>query len=482
MTSGTQTTPACEQVALPLNVSPRDVFAALADEPFAQLLDWQAGDGTAYVLCQPDQTFTMARAELDADSAGGAFRRLEAALASWVATHGYVEDQSTTDMPPVAFFGGAAGVFAYELTHDLEHLPHHADDDPAAPVLTVGFYDAVVAFPAGADSALILSPWDTPHTAHKREQLRALIENTRPCANHTLAAAPEPTPTIDAAAYKNAVAQVIEYIHAGDIFQANLAQRFDAQLPASVTPYDLYRRLVGNTPPPFAAHVTLPDRTLVSSSPERLLKVTADGHVRTEPIKGTRPRGATTDDDNRLAQELTNSPKDRAENVMIVDLLRNDLSKVCADHTVTVEELCELRSFTNVHHLVSAVSGTLRADMSAIDCLAACFPGGSITGAPKVRAMEIISELEPHRRGAYCGSIGFVGVNGTMDTSIAIRTLTVTDRHVSYHAGGGIVADSTPQDEYEETIAKASAMRRALTSPAGPDDSGNSGEPDGQRQ
>jgi len=165
----------------------------------------------------------------------------------------------------------------------------------------------------------------------------------------------------------------------------------------------------------------------------------------------------------RLARELSDSPKDRAENVMIVDLLRNDISRVAQDHSVKVEALCELHSFQNVHHLVSTVTGTLARDRSAIECLAACFPGGSITGAPKVRAMEIIRELEPHPRGAYCGALGFIGLSGAMDMSIPIRTLTVSGETITYHAGGGIVADSDPQAEYDETLTKASAMRRALT-------------------
>jgi para-aminobenzoate synthetase component 1 len=200
---------------------------------------------------------------------------------------------------------------------------------------------------------------------------------------------------------------------------------------------------------------------IVSSSPERFL-LCRDGEVETKPIKGTRGRGPTPEEDSRLAAELLASEKDRAENVMIVDLLRNDISRVCEDGSVTVDKLCELESFANVHHLVSTVRGKLRKDETATDLLAACFPGGSVTGAPKRRAMEIIAELEPTARGPYCGAIGYLGADGNMDSAIAIRTMTVKDRRVTFQAGGGIVADSDPEAEYEETLAKARDMRRSL--------------------
>jgi len=446
-----------EQVPLPEGIQPGDIFAPIAERPFSQLLEWQGSDGTSYILTDPVRTLTIAMQDLDATAPGGGFRRLQTALEDWSNEHAFVAGAL-----PVAFAGGAAGFFAYELAHDLERLPGRDRLQPETPVLTVGFYDTVLAFPKNADHALALSPWDTPETAARRAGLCALVRDAVRPPPPQLERSAEPIPTITPDAYRQCVARVIELIHAGDIFQANLAQRFDALLPDTVSAFDIYRRLSQDTPPPFAAHVTLPDRTLVSSSPERFLKITATGTVRTEPIKGTRPRGTTPEHDQALAQELRNSPKDRAENVMIVDLLRNDLSRTCADHSVRVEALCELHSFTNVHHLISTVTGRLRPDATPMECMAACFPGGSITGAPKVRAMEVIADEEPHPRGAYCGSIGFIGLDGALDTSIAIRTLTITGSKASYHAGGGIVADSTPQDEYEETLTKASAMRAAL--------------------
>lgn len=452
-----------EEVKLPADTCASDVFALVADRPFAQLLDWQGSNDVAYILLDPSKSLTITLGDLDPKTPGGAFRRLDATLDAWKQAHSFVPGQT-----PVPFAGGAAGFFAYELAHDLERLPPPNGMDQDTPVLTVGIYDAVLAFPRGADHALVLSPWDTAVTRTRRAALKALVEKASASRRPSTTPCSLPLPTIDPDAYRESVARVIELIHAGDIFQANLAQRFDSELPADVTPFDIYQRLAGNAPAPFAAHLTLPDRTLVSSSPERFLKITRQGHVRTEPIKGTRPRGTTPESDKALAEDLLNSQKDRAENIMIVDLQRNDLSRTCADHSVKVEALCELHSFENVHHLISTVTGTLRPDASSLDCMAACFPGGSITGAPKVRAMEIIADEEPHSRGAYCGSIGFIGLDGAIDTSIAIRTLTITDGQITYHAGGGIVADSDPHDEYDETITKASAMKAALTGSTAP--------------
>lgn len=446
-----------EEVKLPTGIRPADIFAPVADRPFAQMLDWQGSDDVAYILLDPAETLTIALGDLDAETRGGAFRRLDTALEAWKQDNSYEPGKT-----PVPFAGGAAGFFAYELAHDLERLPPPKGMDQDTPVLTVGFYDAVLACPKGADHAYVLSPWDTDATQTRRAELTALVEQTPTPSPPSTNPCSDPRATIDPDAYQASVARVIELIHAGDIFQANLAQRFDSRLPTDATPFDIYQRLASKTPAPFAAHLNLPDRTLVSSSPERFLKITHEGHVRTEPIKGTRPRGDTQAADKALAADLLNSSKDRAENIMIVDLQRNDLSRTCADHTVKVEALCELHSFENVHHLISTVTGTLRPDASSLECMAACFPGGSITGAPKVRAMEIIADEEPHSRGAYCGSIGFIGLDGAIDTSIAIRTLTITDRHITYHAGGGIVADSDPHDEYDETITKASAMKAAL--------------------
>jgi para-aminobenzoate synthetase component 1 len=265
--------------------------------------------------------------------------------------------------------------------------------------------------------------------------------------------------TFTRTAYEHAVARVIEYIFAGDIFQANLSQRLEAPLVG--TPLDLYRRLRSRNPAPFAAFLDFGELVVASSSPERFLRV-EDGHVEARPIKGTRPRGVGPEHDAALALALAESDKDHAENVMIVDLLRNDLSRVCEPGSVRVPELFALEHYATVHHLVSTVVGDLVPTRDAADLLRAAFPGGSITGAPKVRAMQIIAELEPTRRGVYCGAIGYWSVTGGFDTSIVIRTYLVLGDVVYFQVGGGIVADSEPEQEYRETLDKARGLIAAL--------------------
>jgi len=256
------------------------------------------------------------------------------------------------------------------------------------------------------------------------------------------------------------VARVREDIVAGDIFQANLSQRLQA--PLHEAPFDLYRRLRRRNPAPFAAYFDCGDLTVLSASPERFLRLDEHGSVETRPIKGTRPRGLGPMHDAALGRALAESEKDRAENVMIVDLLRNDLSRVCRPGSVRVPELFALEHHPTVHHLVSTVVGELTPGADAVDLVRATFPGGSITGAPKVRAMEIIAELEPTRRGVYCGSVGYLSRTGAMDTSIVIRTFVRVGHQLYFQAGGGIVADSDPELEYRETLDKARGLVLAL--------------------
>ncbi|MGY4408267.1 aminodeoxychorismate synthase component I [Bradyrhizobium sp. LB7.1] len=260
----------------------------------------------------------------------------------------------------------------------------------------------------------------------------------------------------------------MDLVVAGDVFQANIAQRFSARLSASFDPLTFYCLLRSLNPAPVAALLRYGKLTIASSSPERFLKL--DGrHVETRPIKGTIPRSADSSEDQRRAEILVASEKDRAENIMIVDLLRNDLSRVCTAGSVEVPALCELESYASVHHLVSVVTGDLALGQDAVSLLRACFPGGSITGAPKVRAMEIITEIERVAREVYCGAIGFIGFNGQMDTNIAIRTVTIDDDQAVFHAGSGITAMSNPEAEYDESLAKAQRIFdafRAVTSGA----------------
>jgi para-aminobenzoate synthetase component 1 len=390
-------------------------------------------------------------------------------------------------LPP--FQGGAAGFVAYDWGLTLERLPAPRFDDLGLPDLVMGMYDWVIAWDHESSRAWLIStgvPELSTGARRARASERAAFVRrrleTRESRSDDDLGRPErrpgsvaPSHPVDPVwwppsfelrssftrrGYLDAVARVREYIFGGDIFQANLSQRFEAPLHESA--WSFYTRLRQRNAAPFAAFLDFPEAVVVSTSPERFLRVDSHGLVETRPIKGTRPRGVGPEHDAALGQALAESAKDRAENLMIVDLMRNDLSRVCAPHSVRVSELFALERYATVYHLVSTVVGKLGSDVDAIDLLRAAFPGGSITGAPKLRAMEIIAELEPSRRGVYCGSIGYWSVTGELDTSIAIRTALVQDGRVYFSAGGGIVADSDPEQEYRETLDKARAMIDAL--------------------
>jgi para-aminobenzoate synthetase component 1 len=396
-------------------------------------------------------------------------------------------------LPP--FQGGAAGYLAYEWGRVLERLPAPRYDDLALPDAVLGVYDWVLAWDHGASRAWLIStgiPETSGPARARRAEERAVGVRERLAASDRRAAkedaasimsyratsrAKQSAPSYDVeggwwdsslglrssfahAGYVDAVARVREYVFAGDIFQANLSQRFDAPLyePA----WAFYRRLRTRNAAPFAAYLDFPEAVVLSASPERFLRVEVGGYVETRPVKGTRPRGVGPEHDAALGRALGESAKDQAENLMIVDLMRNDLSRVCAAGSVRVSELFALEHYASVHHLVSTVIGRLAPGMDALDLLRAAFPGGSITGAPKVRAMEIIAELEPSARGVYCGTVGYWSVSGALDTSIAIRTAVVRSDRVYFGAGGGIVADSDPEQEYRETLDKARGLIDAL--------------------
>ena len=336
--------------------------------------------------------------------------------------------------------GGAVGYLAYELKRFVENLPQRASDDLGLPECHLCFYKRITRFDPGpiavAGSAV---PRHSP-----------LDDVDAPLSNFS----PE--------GYRRAVRRAREYIFAGDVYQVNLSQRF--QLPLAGSPFEAYLRLRGHNPAPFAAYINLPEAQVLSASPERFLQFNPlSRHVQTRPIKGTRPRGRTPEEDKALARELLESEKDRAENVMIVDLERNDLGRVAEIGTVRVSELASLETLPTVFHLTSTVEATLREDRDLIDLLLATFPGGSITGAPKIRAMEIIDELEPTMRSVYTGTIGRICFDSSMDLNIAIRTIVVKDGVAYFQAGGGIVADSDPEMEYQETLHKARALRDAIT-------------------
>jgi len=384
---------------------------------------------------------------------------------------------------PVPFLGGAVGYFGYDLCHFTERLPSTAMDDLRLPESCLAFYDTVLAFDHLERKAFVVATgFPEMEEGQRLRRARMRLEETKSWLHATsgiqesdfsrsrilgdsefesqhesqeITLKSNFTPE----EYVGAVNRVREYIAAGDVFQVNLSQRFEADL--KISPFELYKRLRGVNPAPFAGYLNFPEVTVVSASPERFLKVQSD-LVETRPVKGTRPRGRNPIEDESLAAELAHSAKDCAENLMIVDLERNDLGRVCRYGTVKVTELAILETFPTVFHLTSTVTGRLRRGKNNIDLLKATFPGGSITGAPKVRAMEIIDEIEPTRRSVYTGSMGYLGFNDDMDINIVIRTFLIKEGKVCFQVGGGIIYDSDAEAEYVETLDKAKALIRAL--------------------
>lgn len=359
---------------------------------------------------------------------------------------------------PLPFRGGAIGYFAYDLARRLERLPATAQDGEQIAEMAVGIYDWALVVDHEEQRSYLCTAGRDPRTESRWSELCARFSHPQPARFRApLELATPLASNMTWERYSHAFNRIKAYIEAGDCYQVNLAQRFAGAV--SGDPWLAYQTLRIINPAPFAAYFNTPFGQVLSASPERFLKV-SQGKVETKPIKGTRPRAGHPLLDAALGEALRESEKDRAENVMIVDLLRNDLSKNC--DCVRVPKLFQVESFPTVHHLVSTVEGILREGRDGLHLLRGCFPGGSITGAPKLRAMEIIEELEPNRRGVYCGAIGYIGFNGDMDTNIAIRTLVYSKGVIRFWAGGGIVADSRVKDEYQETFDKAAAMLRLL--------------------
>ncbi|AMA59845.1 aminodeoxychorismate synthase component I [Bradyrhizobium sp. CCGE-LA001] len=441
-------------------IDPVTAMRRLAHRPQLMFLDSATKHGSlgrySYLACDPFSTFMVADGQASCDGIvmkGDPWEMLRVLLAQYSGEHRH-------DLPP--FQGGAAGFFSYDLNRTLERLPTPAFPGQGLPQSILHFYDVILAHDHRDGRCWIVStgwPEQDPVSRGARAGRRAgefarLLASPAPLWNGFPGISGRWRSNFSREGYIATVQRVIDLILDGDVFQANIAQRFSAQLPTSFDPLAFYCRLRSLNPAPFAALLRYGKLTIASSSPERFLKL--DGRqVQTRPIKGTIARSADAGKDRRRAEILVASEKDRAENTMIVDLLRNDLSRVCTAHSVEVPALCELESYASVHHLVSTVSGLLAADQDAVSLLRACFPGGSITGAPKVRAMEIISEIERVAREVYCGAIGFIGFDGHMDTNIAIRTVTINDGLAVFHAGGGVTAMSDPEAEYEETLAKA---------------------------
>lgn len=390
--------------------------------------------------------------------------------------------ETVPELPP--FQGGAAGLLSYELGGCWERLPKPRCDEFQLPDMAVGLYDWVIAWDHQQDRAWIISQGFPATDGHDRKDRAAarlrwiketLSQATEPAAvaefkpipvsalapQHRLPGRGELMSNFSREEYLHAARRAIEYIYAGDIFQVNLSQRL--LHPLRQDPLQLYDALRRCNPAPFAGYFACDDWVVASASPERFVNI-RDREVSTRPIKGTRQRQPLPEADLFTRDELRESEKDQAENVMIVDLLRNDLSRVCQAGTIRVPELCHVETYETVQHLVSEVRGLLQPEMDCWDLLCAVFPGGSITGAPKVRAMEIIAELEPTARGPYCGSLFYVGFDGAMDGNILIRTFTVRNGWIQCPVGGGIVAQSSPVAEYEETWHKAEGMLRAVVS------------------
>ncbi|NIF26674.1 aminodeoxychorismate synthase component I [Pantoea sp. Tr-811] len=443
--------PTCTLHPLPYQPDPAAYFARLRQAPGAILLD-SARPGAARGRFDLLSAWPVQQLQAGPDEQGRAFlQRLREGLQQL----GAAQLPAGTDLP---FAGGLIGYLSYDFGRRLEQLPSLAVDDLGLPDAQLGLYAwALVTDHLLGTSQLVFHP-SLGHDEQAR--LIALFEaaDTAPCGPFQLLAPMRGD--LQPAQYQAAFDQVQRYIQAGDCYQINLTQRFRA--PCQGDPWHAYQALRLACPTPFSGFQQLADGSaLLSFSPERFIRV-SQGQVETRPIKGTRPRSADPAEDARNAQELRHSAKDRSENLMIVDLLRNDLGRTCEIGSVKVPELFSLESYPNVHHLVSSITGQLAADKDALDLIGDSFPGGSITGAPKIRAMQIIDELEPTRRALYCGSLLYVDVRGEMDSSIAIRSLLVKDGQVSCWGGGAVVADSNWQAEYEESIAKVRVLMETL--------------------
>jgi len=412
---------ACTVTTLPW-CDPSERFTEFARRPYCVWLDTVTPGGDqrySIIAAEPSRIF---RFKASAQRTSDPFHQL---------------DQLLTQHASAAVIG----YFAYDLKNLIEKLPATANDDLLLPDCWFGFYDNILQFD------------------HRERKVSEIIggRGSRRAAPHPIYHLPPTTyPPLHSNftrdTYRNAIRRAKDYIAAGDIYQVNLSQRFQCGITAS--PLELYAALRTANPAPYCAYLDIGDAQILSSSPECFLRMN-DRNIVTRPIKGTLPR-------HRDPADLLRSPKDNAELLMITDLERNDLGRVCEFGSVHVPDLVRVESYATVHHLVATVAGKLRPDVSHVQALRACFPGGSITGAPKIRAMEIIDELEPHARGVYCGAIGYFGHDDASHFNIAIRTIVHQSGLLTFHAGGGIVADSEPDAEYDETLAKAEGILRAL--------------------
>lgn len=441
---------------LPYPEQVADLFAHIARRPWAVWLDSGVPSAVAgrydILAADPSHRITSNGKQTHVELADGTITTHEQPPLAVIRTL-LSADGEPACPPEVPFCGGAIGYFGYDLMTG-EAL---GDNHGSLPRMAVGLYDWAVVVDHQARRCWLAGSCREPRTRERWQALQSMF--SRPCPSpqdvQPLRARGPLRRSLDESGYGRAFERIQQYIHEGDCYQVNFSQRFE--LPVNGDAWPTYQRQRLANPAPYGAFLNYPFGQVLSSSPEQFLSLDA-GRVTTRPIKGTRPRAASVAADREVTEELRHSSKDRAENLMIVDLLRNDLGRVCRPGSIAVPALFAVESFATVHHLVSTISGELAEGEDALSLLAACFPGGSITGAPKIRAMEIIRELEPVDRQVYCGSIAWIGYDGRMDSNIAIRTLLVADGHVRYWAGGGIVADSQVQAEYRESLDKAAAF------------------------
>ena len=433
------------------------LFAPIADKAWSVFLDsgFPYSDQGRYDIISTDPLITLVtRGNTTEIASHGEVSYSDEDPFLLVKQHVSLGFQSIKDIP---FNGGAIGYFSYDLARRLEKIPVISTDEENIAEMAIGIYSwAVIVDHYQKKTWLIGNETENDEWQVLVNQFSEL-PSSRNEASFKISAKPQSN--MNKARYQQAFEKIKAYLVEGDSYQVNLAQRFCS--PCSGNPWTAYKKLRQINAAPFSGFLNFPDVQVLSSSPERFLKVT-DTNVETKPIKGTRPRLGEQQKHKNQISTLSKSLKDRAEHVMIVDLLRNDISKNCKEGSVKVPKLFDVESFATVHHLVSTVTGVLSKGQHALDLLRNSFPGGSITGAPKIRSMEIIEELEPNRRGIYCGSIGYIGFDGNMDTNIAIRTLVHSDHTIRFWAGGGIVNDSVVEDEYQESFDKAAALLSLL--------------------
>lgn len=446
-------------------IPPHILFNNIEQYPYSFLLDsaisYEAFGRYSILGCEPFLVFKSKGDSITLEWNDGRYERLKAN--PFLMLKGLFKRFTVQNIDSsLPFICGGVGYFAYDMKDFIERLPDIAADDMQVPDCVIGFYDTALVYD-NSNNKIYLSSVEFPgiKTSPAKDKILKSIfsRNFKKRKGLSLTSPIDLRSNFSKAGYIDTINRAKEYIRSGDIYQVNLSQRFEAEFNTNA--YDLFLRLRSSSPAPFASYLNFKDCIVASSSPERFL-MKKGAYIETRPIKGTRPRSKDAFIDSINKKELLASQKDRAEHVMIVDLERNDLGRICEYGSVRPAEFITLEKYSTVFHLVSTVSGKLKKDIDAIDCLLAAFPGGSITGAPKIRSMEIIEELEPVKRSIYTGAIGYISFDGNMDTSIVIRTVLVKGKKAYFQVGGGIVADSDPGSEYEETLDKAEGFMLAI--------------------